>query len=818
MDVPKRYNPAESEPRWQAFWEEEGLYRHDPQHPGEVFSVDTPPPYVSAAHLHVGHAMSYTQAEIIVRYQRMRGRSIFYPMGFDDNGLPTERFVETKYKLDKSTISRAEFIDLCLKETRLGGQTYLQLWKALGLSCDWSTLYSTIDPRCRTISQRSFLDLYARDRIARREDPINWCPMCQTALAQADIELEEQASTLYTIAFRAVDDGAELRIATTRPELLPACVALYVNPEDERYRGLVGRKAMVPFSGQEVVVRTDAAVDPAFGTGLMMVCTWGDAEDVRKWKEHGLDTRIAIAPDGTMTDLTGVLAGLPLPEARKRIVAELTEAGLILGQQRLTHQVGTHERCHTTVEFNHAPQWFIRVLDLKPELLERGRELTWYPPHFRTQYENWVEGLKWDWCISRQRYYGVPFPVWFCSSCGEVKLARDQDLPVDPMVDRPHGPCSRCGGTEFTGEKDVMDTWMTSSLTPMINARWGQPDDSMARLYPLTVRVQAFEIIRTWLFYTVVKAHLHTSSLPFREAMISGWGLDKNGKKMSKRSGNFVTPEDMIQKYSADALRYWSAGAHLGANLNFLEEEVANGKKLLTKMWNAAKFVMSHLGDADLGSYRDTVPADLPLLDRGVVSVLHKVIDTATASLDRYEFSKAKVEIERFFWMDLCDNYLEIVKDILYKPEEYSADRRASGQWTCWHLFTAVLSLFAPYIPHLTEELYQLYVRPVKGVKSLHVTSWPTGGFSDPGAEAAYNVLVSVVKQVRRFKTAQNVALNTPVRLVLDAESKALEETLLGLAPELRSATRYTSLETGSATALVEGRTDLRVDITLAEV
>ncbi|HHO54192.1 MAG TPA: valine--tRNA ligase, partial [Deltaproteobacteria bacterium] len=588
-----------------AAWDRLGLYRFDPDGEGEIFSVDTPPPYVSAAHLHVGHAMSYTQAEIVVRWHRMKGRRLFYPMGFDDNGLPTERYVEHTHKIDKASTTRAEFRALCLEETREGATSYTALWRSLGLSVDRSLGYSTIDDHCRATAQRSFLELLARGRIYRGHDPVLWDPSLQTALAQADLETKTRRQKLYTLRFSS-PGGSPLPIATTRPELLLACVALYHHPDDPRYAGL--ERALEPLEQRRVPVLTDPGVDRDFGTGLMMVCTFGDGEDVRRWKRDGLPLRIRIGPDGRMTGDAGRWAGLSTPEARRRIVAELEVQGILEGFVMTEQAYPVAERSGAAVEWAMMPQWFLRVLDRKEALLKRSAELIWNPPWMRSRLDHWIEGLRWDWNLSRQRFYGVPFPVWLCTDCQRPVLARTEDLPVDPTeAPPPVAACPACGGS-LQGDPDVMDTWMTSSMTPQINANWVGTEGRIAGPMPMDVRVQAFEIIRTWLFYTLVKADLHHDALPWRQVMISGWGLNEQGKKISKRdlmhstdtSGfNRYDPAQVIARWGADALRHWAARTSLGQDSRYHTREVRAGRRVVVKLWNAARLAAMSLEDFD---------------------------------------------------------------------------------------------------------------------------------------------------------------------------------------------------------------------------
>lgn len=787
MNLPKRYNPKTAEPQWQEFWEKNGIFKFDDKSKKPIYSIDTPPPYVSAAHLHVGHAMSYSQAEFIVRYRRMKGDAIYYPMGFDDNGLPTERFVENKYKIDKSKTSRKEFIDLCLQETALGRQTYESLWRSLGLSVDWSQNYSTIDDRCRRTSQLSFIDLYRKGRIYHSEAPTMWCPYCQTALAQADLEDEILSSSLNDIYFYTEDNGP-ITISTTRPELIPACVGIFVHPEDTRYQHIWNKRIRVPFSDRTVAVYTDSDVKMDFGSGAMMVCTWGDPEDVRRWREFSLETRQIINADGTMNEKAGEFAGLNLTEARKAILKKLAEQNQLRQSKEISHAVQTHERCFTPVEFFQTPQWFIQIMDRKEKYLQMADELNWYPEFMKIRYLDWVKNLKWDWCISRQRYYGVPFPIWYCGECGEAILPDPAQLPVDPTLDSPPcETCPNCGGRNFRGESDVMDTWMTSSLTPQINAEWNGNGTFKKSIFPMSLRVQAFEIIRTWLFYTIVKAEAHSDSLPWQNVMISGWGLDRRGEKMSKRRGNFVTPEKMIEKYSADALRFWAASSTLGNNLKFLEEDVAVGQKLLTKLWNACRFAYRFFPD-ELLSDKITEPIDQAILAR-----LNNTIQSATDHFEAYEYFKARQAIEEFFWKDFCDNYLELVKARLWgDTENIRPEQRQSALAALQTILRDILKLFSPFIPHLTEELFQAYFAELLGEKSIHLSQWPEPKqpAADENSEALFEQVLQILTQVRHFKSEQKLAATSPIHRVAIQCGALLKPLLEESIIDLKSGTR----------------------------
>src|SRR3989344_3632914 len=751
----ENYVSKEAEKKWQEYWEKNKIFEYK-KGKKPVYSIDTPPPYVSADHLHLGHAMSYSQAEFIARYKRMKGFNVFYPMGFDDNGLPTERFVEKKYNIDKSKISRKEFIQLCLKETKEGIKTYKKLWTSLGISVDWNENYSTIDKKCQKISQKSFIDLYKKKRVERREEPIMWCNKCQTALAQADLEDLEKNSFLNEINFES-EDGKKLTISTSRPELIPACVALFVNKNDKRYKNLIGKRAKVPLMDYSVPIIGDDKVDMEFGTGLMMVCTFGDIEDIERWKTHKMHTRVIIDKNGMTNSLAGKYKGMHIDKVRKEILNELKEKGLLVNQKQIKHVTNVHERCSTPIEFIITPQWYIKIFDIKKELVEFANKINWYPRHMKVRYDHWVNNLKWDWCISRERFYGVPFPVWYCKKCKEVILPEEKDLPVEPIQDKPKKKC-KCGSNEFNPETDVMDTWMTSSVTPLINSNWIDRKE----LYPMDLRPQAHDIIRTWAFYTIVKSYTHTKSIPWKDIMISGHGLDVKGQKISKSKGNFILAEDIINKYSADALRYYAASIKLGEDSPYQEKEVLTGHKTVNKLWNSSKLVLVNLKNYKLEKVK------LEVMDRWLLSKLNQVIHKATVEFDNYEYSKAKFETEMFFWKIFCDNYLEISKKRLYEGEK-------SAKYTLYTGLKTILKLFAPLMPFITEEIYNEKFAKDEKLKSIHISSWPEHDDKqlDKQAEEIGDRFVEILNEVRRFKAKSQVSMKAEVNLILLKEDEA---------------------------------------------
>ncbi|MEM5804808.1 MAG: valine--tRNA ligase [Candidatus Aenigmatarchaeota archaeon] len=754
MEMPARYDPKEAEPRLQKWWEKEGLYKYDPKSKKPAYTIDTPPPTVSGF-IHVGHVLGYTTAEFVARFWRMNGHNVFYPMGFDDNGLASERYVEKKRGIRASELQRDKFVNICLEETAKGGREFRNVWERLGISVDWSLLYSTINPLCQRISQRSFLDLYKKGRVYQQEGPTVWCPACQTAIAQAELEDARRTTKLTTISFM-LKDGKKIQIATTRPEFLPACVAIFVHPEDKRYKGLVGKKAIVPLFGQEVAIATDEKVDPEFGTGIVMVCTFGDRTDVEWWQKHKLPLKIILDKSGRLT-VKGY-EGMRPEEARTAVLEQLKKEGLVTEQKDLEQTVNVHERCGTPVEFYVSQQWYIRVTDMKEKWLELGEQIRWHPEHMKVRYRQWVEGLNTDWCISRQRYYGIPFPVWHCKKCGAAILADEKELPIDPTLVKRKCRC----GAEAEPDRNVMDTWATSSLTPQINARWGEKDERL-RL-PLSLRPQGYEIIRTWAFYTIVKAWLHSQSLPWKDVMINGMGLDPKGRAMHKSKGNVIDPLPLIGKYCADALRYWAASATLGNDMPYQEKDVATGQKLITKLWNASRFASMHIKG------RPKKPKELRPMDKWLLGKLSAVITESTEAMKCYNYARAKAAADVFFWHTFCDNYLEFVKHRIYDKQDESAS------YTLYVALLSMIKMLAPFVPHVTEEIYRHLFKEHEGDKSVHVSAWPTADWEFPTEEG--DKAAAAIAAIRQWKHDQKLPLNAELKKVTLAEGSVAKEFL----------------------------------------
>jgi valyl-tRNA synthetase len=753
------YDPKAIDAAAQELWERLGVFTFDPQRRGEVFSIDTPPPTVSGS-LHIGHVFSYTQAECIARYQRMRGKEVFYPFGFDGNGLPTERLTEKEHGVLGRTMPRPEFIALCLATSRTYEAQFEALWRRLGISSDWSLLYSTIDERSMRISQRGFRDLFEKGEVYLKTSPTLWDTETQTAVAQAELEAKEKRTFFNDLRFD-VEGGGSLTIATTRPELLAACVAIFVHPTDPRHAALLGRRARVPLYGHDVPVLADEKVDPAKGTGCVMCCTFGDKTDVEWYQKHGLPLRQAIAADGRMTALTGPEQGLYANQARKAILERLKAAGHLLQSREIDHVVQTYERTGREIEFLPTRQWFVKVLDKKADLIRLGEQVRWFPAHMGKRYKNWVEGLEWDWCISRQRFFGVPFPVWYCQGCEKPRVAEDHELPVDPTVRAPEGPCAACGASGWRPEKDVMDTWATSSETPQINARWGDPAGPARSPLPMTMRPQAHDIIRTWAFYTIVKSWIHHRQAPWRDAMISGHVQAPGKQKISKSKGNAPTdPGELLDAHGADAVRYWALSATLGNDYVYSPDDLARGRALGVKLWNAARLARQHLAGYVPAPHEPAEP-----LDRWMRSRLAAGVQAVTDDLDAYEFGTAKGKVEQLFWNDLCDNYLELIKGRLHDAAPEAEDRRRAAQAGLFDALSTIVRLLAPFVPHVCEAVWQALFAGPTDQPSVARAPWPVApaAWADANAETQGSAALALLTAVRRWRSEQKLSPGVPL-------------------------------------------------------
>jgi len=843
ITVPEKPALEGLEEKWTARWEREGIYRFDRSRPrSEVYSIDTPPPTVSGS-LHVGHVFSYTHTDVIARFKRMRGLAVFYPMGWDDNGLPTERRVQNYFgvrcdpslpydpafkppeKPEKHAIpvSRPNFIELCTRLTAEDEKAFEHLWRRLGLSVDWSMTYATIDGRAQRVSQLSFLRLLQRDQAYQVEAPTLWDVDFRTAVAQAELEDREQPGAYHRIRFGHPSAGG-VEIETTRPELIPACVALVAHPDDPRYQPLFGTEVITPLFSARVPMKAHALADPEKGTGVAMICTFGDVTDVVWWRELGLPVRAIIQPNGALKPVTwgergwesvdasraqqnyDQLAGLSAAKARARIVELLKESGDMLGDARpITHAVKFYEKGDRPLEIITSRQWFIKTMEYRERLLKRAQELQWHPAYMQTRLENWINGLAGDWCVSRQRFFGVPFPVWYrLREDGAVDydarlLPSEEQLPIDPSTDVPAGYSAdqrgRPGG--FSGDPDVMDTWATSSLTPQIAGRWEEDPDLFSRVFPMDVRPQAHDIIRTWLFSTMLRAELEHGSLPWKNAAISGWVLDPDRKKMSKSKGNVVTPLGLIEDVpgqkpdpkmqraaGADGVRYWAARGGPGTDTAFDTSQMAVGRRLATKLLNASRFVLSSVEPRGAVTER---------LDRGILASLARLVDECTAALEDYNYSTALMATEPFFW-DFCDNYLELAKARRYGDR--GAAGAASANQTMLVALSVLTRLFAPFLPFVTEEVWSWWREG-----SVHRAPWPTAeeiaratGAAAEDDGAVYLRTAEVLGDIRKKKAERQLSPAAPLRRVQIFNNEDLDRKLGDAVDDLRAAVRAEEL------------------------
>jgi len=752
----------------QDFWKENSIYSFDLESPNEIYSIDTPPPTVSGS-LHIGHIFSYTQAEMIARFKRMQGYNVFYPFGFDDNGLPTERLVEKEEGIVAKNLPRSEFIKKCMATTEKYEKEFKDLWQSLGFSVDWSLQYETIDPMVQRISQKSFIRLFKEGKAYVKESPVLWCTECQTSIAQAELELKEKDTTFNYIIFKSDDE--DLLVATTRPELLYGCVCLFINPEDERFRHFIGKSATVPLYNYEIPILADSKVDMDKGTGIVMCATFGDSTDAEWYQSHKLPYRKVILPDGTIDEAVPFIGGLKVKEARSIIIGLLSENGLLVETKSITHTVAVHERCGREIEIIPSKQWYIDILSNKELFLKAADEINWYPDYMKNRYTAWVENLKWDWCISRQRYFGVPFPIWYCKSCGKVIVASENRLPVNPLETNPDKPCS-CGCNELIPESSVLDTWATSSVTPQINAKWGEENDISDRLLPMSLRTQAHEIIRTWAFYTIVRSLYLTGQIPWKDIMVCGFVLAKKGEKISKsKSNSELSPQKLIENHSADVLRYWAANSRLGTDTFFSIDELGIAKRFITKLWNASRFALTHLQDIDIHEEIELMPIDRWIMERCKQTTME-----AKSLLEEYEIGTARHRIDDFFWKDLCDYYLEIVKDRLYKPEIHGVLQRKSAQHALYYCMLNVLKLYAIYVPHITEYIYQNFFRQHEKCISLHRLCWDTTDKVDNELILFGEKLKDVISEARKYKTVNALSMKAEMeKIVITTEEKYVD-------------------------------------------
>lgn len=840
-DLPEKPTLEGLEAKWSSQWEADGTFRFDrTKSRYEVFSIDTPPPTVSGS-LHVGHVFSYTQTDAIARFWRMRGKEVFYPMGWDDNGLPTERRVQNYYgvtcdpalpydpnftapeplkkKGERAPIalSRRNFVELCDTLTVEDEKAFLSLWTQLGLSVDWSLTYTTVGAQARRTSQRAFLRDLANDRAYQNEAPTVWDVDFQTPVAQAEVEDREMPGAYYRIAFHGANE--KIHIETTRPELLPACVALVAHPDDERYKPWFGKEVTTPLFGVKVPVLAHHLAQPDKGSGIAMICTFGDVTDVIWWRELQLPMRTILQRNGRLGELDfnelptdtaekaneayTQLQGLKLKPAQDKIVELLRESGDLIGDpKKITHPVKFYEKGDRPLEIISSRQWFIKTLDSRNEFLKRSAELNWHPPFMKARLDDWINGLNSDWLVSRQRFFGVPIPVWYkVDANGEIQFDQrivptEDALPVDPFAEPAPGYTEdqRNQPNGFAGDPDIFDTWATSSLTPQLACGWIDDDDLFQRTFPMDMRPQAHEIIRTWLFYTAVRAEYEHDSLPWKNATLSGWILDPDRKKMSKSVGNVVTPADTLNEFGSDAVRYWATSARLGTDTAYDTGQMKVGRRLGIKILNASKFVLSFPAPPD-----GAIPTER--VDLALVNRLAALVTETTAAFEAFDYAKALARTETMFW-SFCDDYLELVKGRAYGAQGDEAAASASA--TLRLALGTFHRLFAPFLPFVTAEAWSWWQEG-----SVHRASWPTeaeypsGGAGDDVLTIASQVLSDVRRAKSDAKVSQRAAVAT---CVVAADSTAIAN-LSHVIADLK--------EAGSIAELTTAEGDYNIAITL---
>ncbi len=847
--IPKRFDPAAAERKWADAWERDGIYHHDPSRPrAETFAIDTPPPTVSGV-LHIGHVFSYAHTDFVARWQRMRGKTVFYPMGWDDNGLPTERRVQNVFnvrcnpalpydpdlRLDPIApgrtagapreVSRRNFIELCERVTAEDERAFRHLWTRIGLSVDWRAEYATIGERCRRAAQHAFLRLLKDGLAYHAEAPMMWDVGFRTAVAQAEAEDRTIPGAMHELAFAIEGSDRPLPIATTRPELLAACVGVAVHPADARHAHLIGQRAITPLFRVPVPIFASERVEPEKGTGAVMVCTFGDATDVEWWHEQGLPLRQVIGRDGRLLpvdfsaaprssdpaaagDIYRALEGRTVAEAR-RITADLLRApgsgpagapALVREPIPIDHAVKFYEKGDEPLEWVPTRQWFVRLLDKTGRLLEMGERVRWHPAFAGARYRSWTENLQLDWCVSRQRYFGVPIPVWYpIGADGRVEherplLPKPERLPADPMTDIPDGYApeqrNRPGG--FTGDPDVFDTWLTSSLTPFITAGWPDDAERAREMIPFDVRPQAHEIIRTWAFYTLAQALLHAGTIPWRHVLISGWVVDPERRKMSKSEGNVVTPGEWIDRHGADGVRYWAAGARLGVDTTFDESVLQTGERLVIKLFNAARFVAMQEGASGDVTHE---------LDRAFLHDLRGAVERATAAWERFDHAQALAETEAFFRRSFADNYVELVKTRARSGGEEAASAVAALRLA----MGIIVRMFAPFLPFVTEEIWSWDGDP----GSVHRAPWPDArdfaAVAEPQDAESFAIAAAAITAIRRFKADAHASLGTPLSRVVLAGAPDTTARLRRVIADVRNAARAAQLEVREGGAITAG-------------
>jgi len=761
----------------------------------EPYSIDVPPRYASGP-LHVGHAVHYTHIDFAARYKRMRGYEVFFPLCFDVNGIPIEERVERQLNITRKDIDRHKFTKLCSEFAEKNIKTMTDQFIILGESMDPSIYYQTNAEYYRRLTQISFIELFNKDYIYKGEFPVNWCPRCMTAMADAEVTYTDRITKLNTVKFYFKDNppeqvfeyhsigkdkkGAYVEIATTRPEMLPSCQIVAVHPTDERAPWLVGQILIVPLFNKEVKIVEDDAVDPEFGSGIVMVCTVGDKEDLNWVFKYKLPIEMSIDEAGCMTELCGTYKGMKIVDARKAVIEDLKKENILIRQEPLDQNVGVCWRCKTPVEYINAEQWFLKTTKFKDMVLEKSDEMNWFPEFMKIRLEDWVNSLEWDWVISRQRYFATPIPLWECEKCSEVVIARPEDCYIDPTIDKPHiDKCPKCGG-KLIGCEDVFDTWMDSSISPLYNTFWYRDDKNFKKLYPMSLRPQAHDIIRTWAFYTILRCSLITGEKPFENIMMGGFILSEDGTPMHASLGNVIDPIEIINKYGSDAFRCYAASCALGEDNPFRTKDVIRGTKLLRKIWNVQQFIKNIVKD------KKPNETDLIDIDKWILTKYSKLVKKCTKQMDNFDYSQTMKDVEYFLWHELADHYIEMIKSSIY--ENNNVD---SIKYTLYTVGLGTLKLFASFIPHIAEEIYQTFYKQFEKDESIHISDWPEPVLVDKEKEIAGEYVKEYISQVRSWKSEQGIALNAPINTTATYASKDLTSKFKQSESIIKSTLKY---------------------------
>jgi len=789
------YNQIKIEKKWQDIWEKEKIYHFDKKSAKKPFSIDVPPRYASGP-LHAGHAVHYTHIDFAARYKRMKGYNVFFPLCFDVNGIPIEERVERKLNITRKDIDRHEFIKLCSEFAEKNIKTMIEQFKILGESMDPSIYYQTNAEYYRRLTQISFILLYKKNYIYKGKFPVNWCPRCMTAMADAEVTYKDRDTKLNTIKFYFKEpisekvlkyhgigkdkNGTYVEIATTRPEMLPSCQIVAVHPTDERAPWLVDQKVIVPIFKKEVKIVEDDAVDPDFGSGIVMICTVGDKEDLNWVFKYKLPIEMSIDESGCMTDICGKYKGLKIIDARKKVIDDLEKNDILIKQDSLKQNVGVCWRCKTPVEFVNAEQWFLKTTDFKDMVLEKSEEMNWFPEFMKIRLKDWVDSLEWDWVISRQRYFATPIPLWECEKCKEVVLAKIKDCYVDPTIDKaPTSKCPKCGG-KLIGCPDVFDTWMDSSISPLYNTFWYRDDKLFKNLYPMSLRPQAHDIIRTWTFYTILRCTLLTDQKPFENMMMGGFILSEDGTPMHASLGNVIDPIIVIKKHGSDAFRSYAASCTLGEDNPFRSKDVIRGIKLLRKIWNVEQFIKNVLED------NKPEKNDLIDIDKWILSKYSNLVKKATKQMENYNYSQTMKDIEFFLWHELADHYIEMIKTSIYEEKNLESIR-----FTLYEIGLGILKLFAPFFPHITEEIYFDIYKDYEEEKSIHLSSWPESILIDKEKEKMGEAVKDYISNVRSYKSERGIALNAELKAQKTYGSKELISNLKESESIINSTLKY---------------------------